>query len=152
MTVQPLRMPVNNGGKRPVFQLPEVALVRWACAHAGSALTTFNKGDCNLNPKVIAHRSSATRGEMLVNSKAFRQFCLKAKINDNVRHYFLPAPAVHVDCPASVIFLSSCSPNAAGLKGLQKTADTHLCAAYGAELHSGFLCRQSCMSMLKGIC
>ena len=53
-------------------------------AHAGSALTTFNKGGCNLNPKVIAHRSSATRGEMLVNSKAFRQFSHKAKINDNV--------------------------------------------------------------------
>ena len=68
--------------------------LRWECAHAGSALTTFNKGDCNLNPKVIAHRSSATRGEMLVNSKAFRQFCHKAKINDNVRQRFLPAPAV----------------------------------------------------------
>ena len=59
-------------------------------AHAGSALTTFNKGGCNLNPKVIAHRSSATRGEMLVNSKAFRQFCHKAKINDNVS----PAPCL----------------------------------------------------------
>ena len=68
--------------------------LRWACGHAGSALTTFNKGDCNLNPKVIAHRSSATRGEMLVNSKAFRQFCHKARINDNVRRCDLPPVAV----------------------------------------------------------
>jgi hypothetical protein len=52
---------------------------------AGSALTTFNKGGVNLNPKVIAHRSSATRGEMLVNTKAYRQFCHKANINDQVR-------------------------------------------------------------------
>jgi hypothetical protein len=59
---------------------------RERCSHfAGSALTTFNKGGCNLSPKVIAHRSSATRGEMLVNTKAFRQFCHKARINDNVR-------------------------------------------------------------------
>ena len=56
-----------------------------ACSsYAGSALTTFNKGGCNLNPKIIAHRSSATRGEMLVNSRSYRQFCHKAKINDNV--------------------------------------------------------------------
>lgn len=56
-----------------------------ACLSAGSALTTFNKGGVNLNPKVIAHRSSATRGEMLVNTKAYRQFCHKANINDQVR-------------------------------------------------------------------
>lgn len=82
-----------------MFSYADVASGRltWACAHAGSALTTFNKGDCNLNPKVIAHRSSATRGEMLVNSKAFRQFCHKAKINDNVRRCSLPRPCCPVD-------------------------------------------------------
>ncbi|KAK9905596.1 hypothetical protein WJX75_002717 [Coccomyxa subellipsoidea] len=53
--------------------------------HTGSALTTFNKGDVNLNPKVIAHRSSATRGEMLVNSRAYRQFCHKARLYDAAR-------------------------------------------------------------------
>ncbi len=51
----------------------------------GSALTTFNKGNVNLSPKVIAHRSSATRREMLVNPPAYAQFCHKANINDQVR-------------------------------------------------------------------
>jgi len=52
---------------------------------AGSALTTFNKGNCDLSPKIIAHRSSATRHEMLVNPPAYAQFCHKAHINDHVR-------------------------------------------------------------------
>lgn len=52
---------------------------------AGSALTTFNKGNVNLSPKIIAHRSSATRHEMLVNPPAYSQFCHKAYINDHVR-------------------------------------------------------------------
>lgn len=54
-------------------------------AAAGSALTTFNKGNVNLSPKIIAHRSSATRHEMLVNPPAYAQFCHKAHINDHVR-------------------------------------------------------------------
>jgi len=60
---------------------PEAA----ARAAAGSALTTFNKGNCDLSPKIIAHRSSATRHEMLVNPPAYAQFCHKAHINDHVR-------------------------------------------------------------------
>ena len=52
---------------------------------AGSALTTFYKGVRSLAPKVIAHRSSATRGEMLVNTRAYREFRHKARLNDNVR-------------------------------------------------------------------
>lgn len=71
---------------------PSCEVSRGRCAVAeyvllsetGSALTTFNKGDVNLNPKVIAHRSSATRGEMLVNSRAYRQFCHKARLYDAV--------------------------------------------------------------------
>lgn len=54
-------------------------------ARAGSALTTFYKGVRSLAPKVIAHRSSATRGEMLVNTRAYREFRHKALLNDNVR-------------------------------------------------------------------
>ena len=56
------------------------------CAlHAGNALTTFNKGNVNMTPKVIAHRSHATRGEMLVNPAAYDEFHHKANINDEVR-------------------------------------------------------------------
>ncbi|CAL8471980.1 g11522 [Coccomyxa elongata] len=72
--------------------------------HTGSALTTFNKGNVNLNPKVIAHRSSATRGEMLVNSRAYRQFCHKARINDSARcrgELFLDTHHHHDKVPVS---------------------------------------------------
>ena len=58
-------------------------------AAAGSALTTFNKGNVNLSPKIIAHRSSATRHEMLVNPPAYEQFCHKRHINDHVRLFKL---------------------------------------------------------------
>lgn len=70
---------------------------------AGSALTTFNKGNVNLNPKVIAHRSSATRGEMLVNSRAYRQFCHKARINDSVPS--IPCPT-HVALASPILALA----------------------------------------------
>ena len=63
--------------------------------HAGSALTTFNKGGCVLAPKVIAHRSSATRGDMLVNTRAYRQFCHKARLKDNVRCCWPGLPCFH---------------------------------------------------------
>ena len=53
---------------------------------AGSALTTFNKGSDNLQPKVIALRSMQyTSGEMLYNPGAYAEFRAKVKINDQVR-------------------------------------------------------------------
>ena len=52
---------------------------------AGSALTTFNKGSDNLQPKVIALRSlQYTSGEMLYNPDAYAEFKAKIKINDEV--------------------------------------------------------------------
>lgn len=59
------------------------ALILIFCA--GSALTSFNKGHVDLSPKVIAHRSKATRGEMLVNPSAYAEFCRKAIIHDKVQ-------------------------------------------------------------------
>ncbi len=69
----------------------------------GSALTTFNKGSDNLQPKVIALRSMQyTSGEMLYNPAAYADFKGKVKIRDEVRSnltfcqllYLLPI-AVH---------------------------------------------------------
>ena len=54
----------------------------WACA--GSALTTFNKGGMDLDPKVIAHRSPKTQGDMLVNPAAYDEFCAKGQLDDQV--------------------------------------------------------------------
>lgn len=52
----------------------------------GSALTTFNKGSDNLQPKVIALRSMQyTSGEMLYNPAAYADFKSKVKIRDEVR-------------------------------------------------------------------
>ena len=52
---------------------------------AGSALTTFNKGSDNLQPKVIALRSMQyTSGEMLFNPNAYAEFKDKVNINDEV--------------------------------------------------------------------
>lgn len=51
--------------------------------HTGSALTTFNKGSDNLQPKVIALRSMQyTSGEMLYNPAAYADFKSKVKIRD----------------------------------------------------------------------
>ncbi len=74
-------------------------LLDWAfCSHqrkhtnssrfdaTGSALTTFNKGFDNLQPKVIALRSMQyTSGEMLYNPAAYADFKSKVKIRDEVR-------------------------------------------------------------------
>ena len=51
---------------------------------AGSALTTFNKGGVDLSPTVIAHRSSYTRGELLINPKEYESFKHKVHIIDRV--------------------------------------------------------------------
>ena len=51
---------------------------------AGSALTTFNKGGMDLDPKVIAHRSPKTQGDMLVNPAAYDEFCAKGQLHDQV--------------------------------------------------------------------
>ena len=77
-------------------------MVHGACA--GSALTTFNKGNVNLSPKIIAHRSSATRHEMLVNPPAYAQFCHKRHINDHVRPLYSP------DLMLEVCVQSACRP------------------------------------------
>lgn len=51
--------------------------------HTGSALTTFNKGSDNLQPKVIALRSMQyTSGEMLYNPSAYEAFKSKVNLND----------------------------------------------------------------------
>jgi len=57
---------------------------------SGSALTTFNKGGVDLSPIVIAHRSSYTRGELLINPKEFQSFKHKVHIIDHV-----PPPPTH---------------------------------------------------------
>ena len=54
---------------------------------AGSALTTFNKGGVDLSPTIIAHRSSYTRGELLINPTAFKSFKNKIHIIDKVRRH-----------------------------------------------------------------
>lgn len=59
--------------------------------HTGSALTTFNKGGVDLSPKVIAHRSSYTRGELLINPAAYQSFKQKVNIVDTVRRHHLPS-------------------------------------------------------------
>ena len=38
----------------------------------------------DLDPKVIAHRSPKTQGEMLVNPSAYEEFCCKAQLQDQV--------------------------------------------------------------------
>jgi len=48
----------------------------------GAALTTFNKGHIDTSPQVIAHCSSATRGELLVNNCAFNIFKGLSKLNE----------------------------------------------------------------------
>eukprot|EP00884_Botryococcus_braunii_P011681 jgi/Botrbrau1/20513/Bobra.145_2s0066.1 len=50
--------------------------------HTGSALTTFSKCMTDLSPVMIAHRSRATRGEMLVNPRAYDEFLQKKHIRD----------------------------------------------------------------------
>ncbi|CAD7696114.1 unnamed protein product [Ostreobium quekettii] len=49
--------------------------------HTGSKLTTFTGN--RVEPKVIAHKSAATRGEMLVNPTAWEQFLGLKNINDD---------------------------------------------------------------------
>ena len=48
----------------------------------GSALTTLGKAAADLAPVVIAHRSAATRGEMLVSPRAWARFAAAAALND----------------------------------------------------------------------
>ncbi len=58
------------------------------CAPAGAPgqdLTSFSKVGERSDPKVIAHRSAATRGEMLVNPDSYARFRHKADINHKVR-------------------------------------------------------------------
>ncbi|KAK9816034.1 hypothetical protein WJX74_000855 [Apatococcus lobatus] len=50
--------------------------------HTGAALTTFNKAHVDLSPQIIAHRSTATRGQMLVNPPFWAEFKHKSTIND----------------------------------------------------------------------
>ena len=50
--------------------------------HTGSALTTLGKAAADLAPVVIAHRSAATRGEMLVSPRAWARFAAAAGLND----------------------------------------------------------------------
>lgn len=50
--------------------------------HTGSALTTLGKAASDLAPVVIAHRSAATRGEMLVSPRAWARFAAAAGLND----------------------------------------------------------------------
>ena len=50
--------------------------------HTGSALTTLGKAAADLAPVVIAHRSAATRGEMLVSPRAWARFSAAAALND----------------------------------------------------------------------
>jgi len=50
--------------------------------HMGSALTTLGKAAADLAPVVIAHRSAATRGEMLVSPRAWARFAAAAELND----------------------------------------------------------------------
>ncbi|KAK9832479.1 hypothetical protein WJX81_000145 [Elliptochloris bilobata] len=72
--------------------------------HTGAALTTFNKGNVNLSPKIIAHRSSATRHEMLVNPPAYEQFRHKQHINDHAscrRTLFTREGAAEQNVPTS---------------------------------------------------
>lgn len=65
---------------------------------AGSALTTFNKGHVDLSPTIIAHRSSYTRGELLINPTAFKSFKNKVKIHDQVQ---FPVPVSLIPFPGS---------------------------------------------------
>lgn len=51
----------------------------------GQDLTSFSKSGERPDPKIIAHRSKATRGEMLVNPDNYERFCHKAHINIKVR-------------------------------------------------------------------
>lgn len=72
---------------------------------AGSALTTFNKGSDNLQPKVIALRSMQyTSGEMLFNPNAYAEFKDKVNINDEVSSSTL---SVQNLCVATRIFAHS---------------------------------------------
>ncbi len=61
----------------------ECTCVRTA-QRAGAALTTFNKANVDLSPQIIAHRSTATRGQMLVNPPFWAEFGHKSTINDKV--------------------------------------------------------------------
>mmetsp|Transcript_17981 Transcript_17981/g.50302 ORF Transcript_17981/g.50302 Transcript_17981/m.50302 type:complete len:504 (+) Transcript_17981:1941-3452(+) len=49
----------------------------------GSALTVFNKGHVDTSPQVIAHCSSATKGEMLTSEKLYSAFKGYQNININ---------------------------------------------------------------------
>eukprot|EP00873_Tetraselmis_striata_P046075 jgi/Tetstr1/466339/TSEL_010869.t1 len=48
----------------------------------GAALTTFNKGHMDTSPQVIAHCSSATRDELLLNNTAFNTFKQLRMLNE----------------------------------------------------------------------
>lgn len=56
--------------------------------YVGCALTTFNKGGIDLTPQLIAHKSSYTRGELLINPSAYNSFKHKRNINDQVSPIF----------------------------------------------------------------
>lgn len=57
---------------------------RCAPCRAGQDLTSFSKTGGRADPKIIAHRSKATRGEMLVNPGSYARFCHKANISEKV--------------------------------------------------------------------
>jgi hypothetical protein len=65
-----------------------------ACC-AGSELTTLNK-DKPPPPRIIAHQSSATRGELLVNSQAYGEFEQQSGLNDKA----CCAAELYPDCEA----------------------------------------------------
>jgi hypothetical protein len=52
--------------------------------HTGAALTTLARPAEDLAPTVVAHRSAATRGEMLVSPRAWGAFLACARLNDKV--------------------------------------------------------------------
>lgn len=57
---------------------------RSAPCRVGQDLTSFSKTGGRADPKIIAHRSKATRGEMLVNPGSYARFCHKANISEKV--------------------------------------------------------------------
>lgn len=53
-----------------------------AWEHAGSVFVGYGKCKADLDPIMIAHRSRATRGRMLVDPEAYHEFLQKKHIRD----------------------------------------------------------------------
>ena len=92
--------------------------------HTGGALTTLARPAADLAPTVVAHRSAATRGEMLVSPRAWAAFEKCARLNDGaVCAAALWPPGVDAPPPPLGSVGAACAAGAGTLLAVLRAAD-----------------------------